>query len=440
MHVALVYSALYAALLGCGNESIAPAGGSGGGSGGSGLGGLSGSAGGLVAAVVRRRRAKRTGGLVGAGGLPGSGGLAAGGAPGAGGLAAGSGGATGAGRHRPVDGELLHRRRHISRADRRGRGRLYTDTDGRQKDFLAIMKGHGFNYMRVRTFVDPSAADGNSKTAGFYDIPHTVAFGKRIKDAGLGFLLDFHYSDNWADPGKQCVPVAWQGCTTNAAARDRRVQLHQGRDHPARRAAAPVPTWWRSATRSRPACCFDICDSGGLPTGTKVAIGGSTANWTNLGALLNAGIKGVKDVDPTIQIQLHLDRADNFGTNRSWVNNALAQGVVFDVLGESSYALYQCLTHSTDGLCPSLVWTPTYTQLATTYPNLKFVAAEYGPLERELNDVLFGLPNGKGLGTFYWEPTHSGADNAGHVLFTNRVAQPDLLLYDAMKAAYATRL
>src|SRR6185295_6791051 len=83
-----------------------------------------------------------------------------------------------------------------------------------QKPFITLMKAHGFNAARVRTFVDPRAADGNSKTAGFYDVAHTVTFGKQIKDAGLFFLLDFHYSDNWADPGKQCVPVAWQGAAT----------------------------------------------------------------------------------------------------------------------------------------------------------------------------------------------------------------------------------
>jgi arabinogalactan endo-1,4-beta-galactosidase len=436
---ALVYVVVCAALLGCSNGSPATAGGSGGSTGG--LGGLSGGSDGSSGAGQGGSAAGGqggTGGLAGTGGLPGGGGRAAGGAPGAGGATIGSGGATGGGGAAPFTASYFIGA-DISRVQTDAPGTLYTDTDGQQKDFLAIMKGHGFNYMRVRTFVDPRAADGNSKTAGFYDIPHTVAFGKRIKDAGLGFLLDFHYSDNWADPGKQCVPVAWQAFTTNAQlatavynyTTDSITQLVAGGARPDMVAVGNEIT---------PGMLFDVCDAGGLPTGTKVAIGGSTANWTNLGALLKAGIKGVKDVDPTIQIQLHLDRADNFGTNRTWVNNAIAQGVAFDVLGESSYALYQCLTHATDGMCPSLVWTPTYTQLATTYPNLKFVAAEYGPLERELNDVLYGLPNRQGLGTFYWEPTHSGADNAGHVLFVNRVAQPDLLLYDAMKAAYASRL
>jgi arabinogalactan endo-1,4-beta-galactosidase len=211
---------------------------------------------------------------------------------------------------------------------------MYTDNDGAQKEFFQLMKGHGFNYMRVRTFVDPTASDGNSKTSGFYDIAHTVAFGKRIKDAGMGFLLDFHYSDNWADPGKQCIPVAWQGFTTNAQlatavhdyTKNAITQLVAGGAHPDMVAVGNEIT---------PGMLFDICDSGGLPTGAKVAIGGATSNWANLGALLKAGIQGVREVDPAIKIQIHLDRADNFTTSRTWVNSAIAQGVVFDVLGES---------------------------------------------------------------------------------------------------------
>src|SRR5690349_23769124 len=77
-----------------------------------------------------------------------------------------------------------------------------TFSDGRERDILEILRDHGFNYVRLRTFVDPRAADGYDRENGFGDLAHTIAFGKRIKARGLGFLLDLHYSDNWADPGK----------------------------------------------------------------------------------------------------------------------------------------------------------------------------------------------------------------------------------------------
>jgi hypothetical protein len=122
-----------------------------------------------------------TDGLTGTGGVTGTGGRATG----AGG-AASVGGSGGAGGASPFKASYFIGA-DISRVQTDAAGTLYTDNDGTQKDFLALLKGHGFNYIRVRTFVDPRAADGNSKTAGFYDIPHTVAFGKRIKDAGMGF-------------------------------------------------------------------------------------------------------------------------------------------------------------------------------------------------------------------------------------------------------------
>ena len=102
-------------------------------------------------------------------------------------------------------------------------------------NLLTIMKSHGFNYIRLRTFVDPRAADGYDKSNGYDDIDPTVAFGKQVKDAGMGLLVDFHYADNWADPGKQCVPPAWQGHTTIAALATAASRLHARLDQQADR-------------------------------------------------------------------------------------------------------------------------------------------------------------------------------------------------------------
>ena len=100
------------------------------------------------------------------------------------------------------------------------------------------------------------------------------------------------------------------------------------------------------------------------------------------------------------------------------------------------------------------MWQSTFSQLVTAYPNIRFFAAEYGPMEREINDVVFGLPNNQGLGTFDWEPTTQGSWNAKqtsdpssvttHALWSrsgsNYTALPDLALYPPMQTAYAGRL
>jgi len=326
------------------------------------------------------------------------------------------------------------------------RGASYSD--GTKRDIFELLKAHGFNYIRLRTFVDPKAADGYDQQNGYADLAHTLAFGKRIKAAGLGFLLDFHYSDNWADPGKQCVPVAWQKLKTigelasalQAYTSDVIAQLIAG---------GARPDMVQIGNEITPGMLLHVCDGDGQPTGSN-PVTGAISNWANLGALLKAGVKGVKEVDSGIQIMLHIDRGGDKGAftgaaasaSASFIDNAQKQGVVFDVFGESCYQRYQGDPNSTsvtkDG------WTKTFAALAKQFPKLRFVAAEYGPMQREINDVLFALPGLQGAGTFNWEPTQPGDWNTGHVLFSssgnNFTATADLALYDAMKTAYASRL
>jgi arabinogalactan endo-1,4-beta-galactosidase len=320
-------------------------------------------------------------------------------------------------------------------------------------NLLTILKTHGFNWIRLRTFVDPKAADGYDKTNGYDDLTHTIAFGAQIKAAGMGLLLDFHYSDNWADPGKQCIPVAWQGY--NATQMAQAVHDYTNNAITLMIAGGARPDMVQVGNEITPGMLIHICDANGQPTSTNTVNGSNSGNnFTNLGAFLKAGINGVHEVDSTITIMLHIDQggdkpADAGGTvggalatNKWWINGVQGQGVVFDVMGESSYQAYQGDPNSTANT--QATWTSTFDGIATAYPNLKLVAAEYGPMERQINDVVYGLANDQGMGTFDWEPTTQGAWNTGHNLLvlsgTTYVAQTDMALFDAMKTAYASRL
>ena len=198
-----------------------------------------------------------------------------------------------------------------------------------------------------------------------------------------------------------------------------------------------------------PGMLIHRCDSGGQPTGNN-PITGSTSNWANLGALLKAGVQGVKDVDTSILISFHIDRGgdkatDTKGaalqTSTNWLTNAMKY-VTPDAFGESCYQQYQGDPNSTTNTKTG--WTNTFGGLATKFPNIKFFAAEYGPMQREINDVVYGLAGDQGLGTFNWEPTTQGDWNTDHDLLrrsgTTYTAQPDLALYDQMKIDYASRL
>ena len=308
-----------------------------------------------------------------------------------------------------------------------------TQPDATRANLLTIMKQHGFNAVRLRTFVDPKAADGYDQQNGYDDITHTVAFGKQIKDAGMALLVDFHYSDNWADPGKQCVPVAWQSYTTIAElatavhdyTKDAITQLVAG---------GARPDMVQIGNETTPGMLIHRCDSAGHPTGEN-PITGKTSNWTNLGSLFKAGVQGVKDVDAGILIALHIDLGDDLAGSKSYITSAQNQGVHLDAFGESCYTSYQG---------PPSGWKTTFSGLATAFPSLKLYVAEYGPDQRTANDAVFDLANDQGIGSFNWEPTTQGDWNTGHDLLrrsgSTYTAEPDLALYDQMKTDYASRL
>jgi arabinogalactan endo-1,4-beta-galactosidase len=313
-------------------------------------------------------------------------------------------------------------------------------------NLITALKAHGINSIRLRTFVDPKASDGYDKAGSACDLAHTIDFGKQIKAAGMGFLVDFHYSDNWADPGKQCVPVKWQGYTTitelatavHDYTKDAITQLIAG---------GARPDMVQIGNETTPGMLIHRCDSGGSPTGNN-PVTGSTSNWANLGALLKAGVDAVKEVDPKILTSFHIakggdhtDGTSALSTSVTWFTNALKYTTA-DAFGESCYATYQgdakSASHS------KMIWQTVEGGLASRFPNVKIFAAEIGSAEREINDVIFNLPNQSGLGTFFWEATMaSSAWNTGALLTQsggNYVAQPEMALYDQMKIDYASRL
>ena len=369
-------------------------------------GGVTGTGGG-AAGAKGTGGATATGGTTGTGGTAGAkgtgGAMGTGGAAGAKGTGGATGGATGTGGSGTSTLPSYFFGADVTDQEPAGTTAI--------NNLLTSMKANGFNFVRLRTFVDPKASDGYDRTNGYDDIAHTVAFGKQVKDAGMGLLVDFHMSDNWADPGKQCMPVAWQGYTNIT---DLSTALH---DYVKSAITALIaggarPDMVQIGNETTPGMLLHICDSGGQPVSgmtPKVTGAASTAGWPNLGMLLKAGIQGVKDVDTGILISFHIDRGNAYATTKNWLDNAIKQGATPDTFGESCYQQYQgdvnSQTNTQNG------WQTTFSQLATNYPKIRFFAAEYGPMERQINDVVFGLPNNQGLGTFDWEPTSQGSWN-----------------------------
>ena len=316
-------------------------------------------------------------------------------------------------------------------------GSVFVDTDGQQKGILELLKNHGFNYIRLRTFVNPLAQYGYASASGcpgkseaYADAQHTIAFAQQIKAAGLGLLLDFHYSDTWADPGKQVIPEAWRDLDSiDALAEQARAYTNEVLT--ALVASGARPDMVQVGNEITPGLLIhvpsadtDCYGSGSVPsTGPN----GSQRNWDDLATLLRAGIGAVRSVDPRIRVMLHIENTASASGVSDWVDNAQSRGVDFDVLGLSAYEAFQG---------PASAWRATFQQLAQSFPTLSFAIAEYNPQRRLLNDIMHELPDGRGLGTFFWEPTQSGP--WGQALFTwqgNRAVAnaADFAEYDQMK-------
>ncbi len=326
------------------------------------------------------------------------------------------------------------------------RGATYADVDGTPMDLLTLFKNHGINFIRLRTFVDPlapygyaSSANCTGKSQAYNGKEDIVRMAQMIKAAGMGFLLDFHYSDTWADPGKQVIPEAWRDAQSIDELADRVGQYTRDLLETLRSAGA-LPDMVQVGNEITPGMLIHIptastdcwgnngrVNSG--PTGQS-----SNSNWANLARLLNAGISAVKQTDAEIKTVLHIENTEDAGGVEWWVNSALENGVEFDVLALSAYTEFQG---------PASNWRALLNRYAANWPELAFVIAEYNGEMRLLNDIMQELPDGRGLGTFFWEPTESGF--WGDAIFTRqgdnyRAVPAHFDLFDAMVRDYGLRV
>jgi beta-galactosidase len=256
------------------------------------------------------------------------------------------------------------------------RGMKFYDK-GVQKDAIEILKDHGFNYIRLRIFNNPSAEKGYSPGKGFCDLEHTKQMAARIKKAGMKFLLDFHYSDYWADPQQQYKPSAWKDM-----------------DFP--HLAEALKDYTKSVLLALKAqgTLPDMVQIGNEINHGMVWPEGHISHPDSLASLIKAGIDGVKEVDPSIIIMLHIALGGQNDEAVFWLNNMFARGVDCDVIGLSYYPR----------------WHGTLADLKYNLEDLirryhKYVnVVEYSAKKMEVNDIAFNLPDGKGTGTFIWEP------------------------------------
>ncbi len=217
-------------------------------------------------------------------------------------------------------------------------GAQYRDRSGKTiPDLLLWLKEQGMNAMRVRLFVDPEAYTGSDKdTNAKQTLDYITPLCKRIKDTGLDLMLDFHYSDTWADPAKQWTPKAWENLTDE--------QLYE-----------KIYEYTKASLQH-------LVDEGATPdfiqTGNEISYGmlwgkntepesslkktfmGNNANWDRFGKLLRQAIKACHEVCPDAKIVIHTERVAQHAVLSYFYDKMNQLDVDYDIIGLSYYPYF----------------------------------------------------------------------------------------------------
>jgi arabinogalactan endo-1,4-beta-galactosidase len=294
---------------------------------------------------------------------------------------------------------------------------------GQAKPGLQIFKDHGYNWVRLRLFHSPDRLPN--------DLNYTVALARQAKQLGFKFLLNYHYSDTWADPQKQFIPKAWEGLPhaelVNAVFAYTRDTIAAFRE------AGAMP---------------DMVQIGNEVIGGMLWPDGRLPqHWDNFADLVKAGIRGVeagRGDEPRPEIMIHIDRGGDRRATQSFFDKCREYGIEFDVIGQSYYPWWH---GSIDDLRKNLAF------MAAEYEKdvvLVEVAYNWRPAEyrnrtapfpetpegqraflAEVDEIVRNTPGQRGRGIFWWEPAVLPGPIASRGLFDQSGnALPALSVFD----------
>lgn len=282
-------------------------------------------------------------------------------------------------------------------------GVIYRDRSGAERDIFELLQEAGVNYIRVRVWNDPFAKDGSGYGGGNCDAARAAEIGRRAAEHGMKLLVDFHYSDFWADPAKQMVPKAWEGMTleekTEALYAYTLESLKTIREAGAEIGMVQIGN-----------------ETNGRFCGEKI--------WMNIvWHLMAAGCRAVREFDPEVRIAVHFANPENAEACLNWASKLDYYSLDYDIYAVSYYPWW----HGTLDNLKTLLSTikETYgkdvmvaeTSYAWTLEDSDFsgnTIGEGGSFEKpwpitvqgqanEIRDVAEALNEIGALGLFYWE-------------------------------------
>ena len=210
-------------------------------------------------------------------------------------------------------------------------GVVYKDKDGNAVQPLTFFKEQGLNAMRVRLFVDPSL---DNDKAVCQDLEYVKALGKRIKDAGHKFMLDFHYSDTWADPGKQWTPDAWK--TLNDEALATKLYEYTKSCLEALKAAGAEPDFIQTGNEISYGMLWGVAGT----TANRCYTNSPDANWNRFFSLLNKAGAACREICPHAKIIIHSERVGAKDVLIDYFDRIKTASIDYDIIGLSYYPAY----------------------------------------------------------------------------------------------------
>ena len=289
-------------------------------------------------------------------------------------------------------------------------GVKYFDHDGVEKNVYEILSENGINYIRVRVWNDPYDAAGNGYGGGNCDIENAIVIGKSATEYGMKLLVNFHYSDFWADPGKQMVPKAWKGMNVD----EKSEALYQyTKDCLQRLVDAGVDVGMvQIGNETNGAMCGE----------SSTAVGG----WKKIMQLMSAGSKAVREICPDALVAVHFANPENADNYVSYGKNLDYYQVDYDVFASSYYPYWHGTFENLSRVLGKIAETygkkvmVAETSYAYTLEDTDFSGNTIGEggsyplnypctvqgqanLVRDVIDTVANIPGG--IGVFYWEGT-----------------------------------
>jgi arabinogalactan endo-1,4-beta-galactosidase len=277
-------------------------------------------------------------------------------------------------------------------------GCIFKD-NGETKTGLLIFADHGYNWIRLRIFHTPTELPNN--------LDYTLALALDAKKLGYKFLLDFHYSDTWADPGKQFIPEAW-------------------RDMSHEELVMAVYEYTRETISAfgKAGVMPDMVQNGNeIINGMLWPDGKIPENWDNFAELVQAGTKGVRDGCgdlPCPEIMVQIDQGGNKERTKYFFDKLISYGIEFDYIGQSYYPWWHgTLLDLRENMYfmaktykkPIILVEVAYCSEPTEYIDkpAPFPETPEGQKEflEEVNRIVMETPDNLGRGIFWWEPAVS---------------------------------